>query len=89
MGVRLGGGRRQQAILKLMADGKARTSRTIADRIGLQSATTATTVAVLRDRHWVCDTGERGENGAHMWAITKDGRAVIADSLRVGGTPPG
>lgn len=80
MDARVGGGWRQQAILRLMADGKPRTNASIAEKVGLSTQGAATTVGQMRKRDWLRDSGTRGYYRARMWVITDAGREMAPGS---------
>jgi DNA-binding IclR family transcriptional regulator len=75
-------GRNQQAILRCLADGRARTNSEIADAIGVRRSTVSTTTPELVKREWLADTGERGYYKCKKWTITPQGHAVISQTQK-------
>jgi len=88
---RVGSGWRQQAILRLMRDGRPRTARIIGQKIGLEVVAAGWTVRAMGRKGWLCDSGERGYYRAQMWVITAEGRRIPVEGPRssADGTPPG
>ncbi|WP_280371204.1 hypothetical protein [Nocardia wallacei] len=74
-----GTGRRQQLILRLLADGTPRNCATIAAAINAPAPRVHEVIAIMLTRHWVREIG-RGRNFmTQVWTITDEGRQQIPD----------
>ncbi|WP_024802307.1 hypothetical protein [Nocardia sp. BMG51109] len=75
--VKPGTGRRQQLILRLLADGAPRTCECIASEIAASAPAVHETIAIMLTRHWVQEVGRNSHYPAQVWRITDDGRRII------------
>ncbi|WP_024801148.1 hypothetical protein [Nocardia sp. BMG51109] len=76
--MRRGGGRRQQLILRLLADGTPRDCATIARETDIPLVGVQQVIGRMEKHRWVRVAGRNDRYGARRWQLTKGGHAVCA-----------